>query len=235
MNTYGKWLIGISVPWLLAGCITSPVWEYGPTADAKKASLGPCPNGLLDDAEDGNNQINVVDGRDGYWFTFADEYGSTISPKGDFVMSEGGPDGSKYAARMTGKMADAGDSLYVGMGFALTNPKTPFNLEPAKGIRFWAKGPGKVRFKTPDINTEPAGDRCTDCYNDFGVDLYLQDEWIRYTVPFDDMSQQPGWGDRAPEVTVTGVFAVQWQYNAAGTEYDISVDNIELVGCQQAQ
>jgi endoglucanase len=234
MNTYGKCVVGLTAPWLLVGCITSPVWDYGATADAKKASLDSCPNGMLDDGEDGNNQIIVTGGRDGYWFTFVDELGSTVEPKGDFKMTEGGREGSKYAARMTGKMAPAGDSLYAGMGFGLTNPKVPTDLSYAQGIRFWAKGPGKVRFKTPDINTEPSGDRCTDCYNDFGVDLFLQDDWVRYTVPFKDMQQQPGWGDRVPEVERTGIIAVQWQYNTPNTEYEIWVDDVEVVGCDSA-
>ena len=129
------------------------------------------------------------------------------------------------------EMAPAGDSLYVGVGFGLTNPKTPFDLSKAKGISFWAKGPGRVRFKAPDINTEPSGDRCTDCYNDFGVDIYLTDQWVRYTVPFEKMNQQPGWGDRAPALSSNAVIAVQWQFSTANTEYDIWFDNIELVGC----
>lgn len=231
MNTYGKWLVAATVPWWLVGCITSPVYEYGATAEAKKTSLGACPNGLIDDAEDGNGQVIEVAGRDGYWFTFVDEWGSTVEPRGEFKMSAGGIEGSQHAPRMTGKMAPTGDSLYAGMGFAFTNPKTPYDAGAAQGVRFWAKGPGKIRFKAPDVNTEPAGDRCTDCYNDFGVDLYLQDQWIRYTVPFADMAQQPGWGDRAPEVDRHALFALQWQYNAPDTEFDIWIDDVELVGC----
>jgi len=228
-----KWLIVLTGPGLLlAGCITSPPGAYGDTPSALETKLEPCPNGLLDDGEDNNSQIIVQEGRDGYWFTFADPEGSTIEPRGDFVMAEGGPPGSKHAARMKGRIADKGKSLYVGMGFSLTNPKSPYDASRAKGISFWAKGPGKVRYKTPDINTIPEGDRCSDCYNDFGVDLYLTDQWQRFTVPFDKMSQQPGWGDPAPEVAKDSLFAVQWQFGTPGTEYDIWVDNIELVGCE---
>ncbi len=234
MRSIGNRVLWFVAPCLGMGCITSPVWEYGATADAKKTELGPCPDGLIDDAEDGDNQIIETAGRDGYWFTFVDEWGSTIQPQGEFKMSAGGREGSRFAARMSGKMANAGDSIYAGMGFAFTNPKTPYDTRPASGLRFWAKGPGKVRFKAPDVNTIPEGDRCTDCYNDFGVDLFLQEGWTRYTVPFDDMMQQPGWGDRAPEIQRDMLFAVQWQYSTAGAEYEIWVDDVELVGCEQA-
>ncbi len=234
-------------PWLLlplaisSGCITSSPAEYGATPAAKKLDLAVCENGLLDDGEDNNGQIVKVDGRDGYWFTFGDTVGTKFTPKGPFEMSPGGrPSGgglpeSKYSARVKGKMAVSGKSIYAGVGFALANPKSGFDLSHAKGIQFWAKGPGKVRFKTPDINTDPAGDRCEDCYNDFGVDIYLSDKWERYTVPFMEMQQQPGWGDRAPHVATGAIYAVQWQFTTPGAEFDLAFDDVFLVGCEETE
>ena len=74
---------------------------------------------------------------------------------------------------------------------SLLNPKGKYDASKYKGISFWAKGPGKVRFKTPDVNTAPEGDKCSDCYNDFGVDLYIAEQWQRYTIPFDRMPSSP--------------------------------------------
>ena len=227
--------LGLSVvAGLATGCITSPVWKYGTTKLARETKLEACSDGLLDDGEELDHQIIERAGRDGYWFTFKDYWGSTLEPRGKFVMSpsdRGGGKEGKYVARIRGKVAETGDSLYAGIGFAFTNPQTPFDVSDARGIRFWAKGPGRVRFKMPDANTTPQGDRCNDCFNDFGVDLYLQDEWTRYTVPFDRMAQQPGWGDRAPALSTREVFAVQWLFNTAGAAYDIQVDDVTLVGC----
>jgi len=228
----GRLLLSAALSLALVGCITSAPWEYGATAEIRDTVLGPCPNGLLEDAEDGDNQIVKSGGRDGYWFTSVDEWGTTVEPKGEFKMSPGGPPGSKNAAHAHGVTAKAGESIYVVLGFAFTNPKTPFDARPAEGIRFWAKGPGRIRFKTPDVNTAPEGDRCNDCYNDFGVDIYLSDDWQRYTVPFKKLAQQSGWGDRAPAVSRDQLFAVQWQFSKPGSSYDIWIDNVELVGCQ---
>lgn len=214
------------------GCITSrPGESHGPTNDATDIQLGPCPDGAIDDAEDNNNQAMPLGGRNGYWYSFQDELGSEVWPKGEFVMSEGGAESSKYAAMMKGKMAPAGDSVYVGMGINVLNPKTPYDASFAKGISFWAKGPGRIRFEVMDINTSPEGDRCTDCYNHFGVDLYLQDYWLRYTVPFEKMTQQPGWGDRAPSITSSAIYGMQWMFKTAGKDYQVWVDNIAFVGC----
>lgn len=220
---------------LVSGCITASPAEYGATPAAKKAEMPICPNGLLDDGEDGNGQLIKVDHRDGYWFTFADTEGTKFSPRGPFQMAPGGRPGeveSKFHAHLSGKMAPSGKSLYAGVGFALTNPKSAFDVSQAKGLQFWAKGPGRVRLKLPDINTDPVGDRCTDCYNDFGVDLYLTDRWERYTVPFSSLEQQPGWGDRAPHVATGAIMAIQWQFTTPGAEFDFSFDDVALVGCE---
>jgi endoglucanase len=215
----------------MPGCITSPTYEYGPTAEAKKASLPQCRDGLLDNLEDGTQQIEKVAGRGGYWFTFMDTFGSTIDPRGEVKPQPGGVSGSKYAMHGWGKMAGTGD-VYAGIGFSLTDPKGPYDAGAAKGLQFWAKGPARVRFKTPDINTVPEGDRCNDCYNDFGVDITLQDTWQRYTVPFEKMQQQPGWGDRAPQVDSHHLFAIQWQVSTKNANYDIWFDDIWFVGCE---
>jgi endoglucanase len=216
---------------LPASCITSPSSNYGATAAAKSDKLKRCPDGLVDDLEDGDSQIAKKEGREGYWFAFVDTEGSTISPKDNFVPEPRGANGSKLAARMRGKIAPSGKSLYAGMGFAFRNPKGKYDASKYKGISFWAKGPGKIRFKTPDVNTAPEGDKCSDCYNDFGVELMLSAEWTRYTIPFDRLAQQTGWGDQMPEVAKNALFAVQWQFSTPGAEYDISIDDIKLVGC----
>jgi hypothetical protein len=49
------------------------------------------------------------------------------------------------------------------------------------------------------------------------------------------MSQQPGWGDRAPALDTKGTMVVQWQFYTPGRDYDIWIDNIELVGCSEAK
>jgi len=220
------------------GCITAPPAQYGVTPTAKKRSLAPCESGMLDDGEDNNGQVIKVDGRDGYWFTFVDTEGSTIEPRGPYQMAPGGrPAGgglpeSHYHAHLSGKLAASGKSIYAGVGFALSNPKSGFDLSAAKGIQFWAKGPGLVRFKTPDLNTDPSGDRCSDCYNDFGADIYLSERWERYTVLFEELEQQPGWGDRAPHVATGGILAVQWQFTTAGADFDFAFDDVVLVGCE---
>jgi hypothetical protein len=226
-------LLGV-VALVASGCITSPAWENGATPVAKKTEMNSCPNGMLDDLEDGDTQSLKIENRGGYWYNYVDKFGTTIEPK-KFVPEPGGPPGSKLAAHIKGQVAAAGDYPYAGVGFSITNPKSGFDISQAAGIRFWAKGPGRIHVELPDANTDPSGDRCKDCYNHFGVYLALEPEWNRYTIPFERFAQDPGWGDRAPAVSEKELIAIQWKFGSFGQPYDLWFDNIELVGCDLPQ
>jgi hypothetical protein len=196
------------------------------------------PEYLVDDCEDDNNQVSTHGGRNGYWYTFVDKQGSTITPPAHtkFLMSSGGASGSRYAARILGKMSANGDPLFAGLGFSFTDPKGPYDATKYTGISFYAKVGSKstrtVRLKLPDVNTDPDGRVCKECFNDFGADLTLTDEWKKYTIPFAAMKQMKDWGDpNPPAVNRAMVFGVQWQFNDTGVDYDLWIDSVRLTGC----
>lgn len=196
----------------------------------------PPQNPLLDDLEDGNHRIENVEGRGGYWYTYADDR-STIEPSGTFELAEGGADDSQYAARMHGQIGDA-QYPYAGMGFSLTEPKAPYDLSACRGIAFKAKkgsaeSTGKVRFKVGDVNTVPEGGVCEDCYNDFGRDLALTEEWVKYETSFSEMRQEPHWGEPQPKIDASRAYQLQWQVKDPSAPFDIWVDDVELLGCDQ--
>ncbi|HEX4449037.1 MAG TPA: carbohydrate binding domain-containing protein [Polyangiaceae bacterium] len=192
----------------------------------------------IDDAEDGNNQILLQGGRKGYWYTFVDKAGSTLSPPAGtkFIMSSGGPKDSHKAARMIGKVSSNGDPLFAGMGFSLTDPKGAYDASTYTGVSFYAKvGAGStkaVRLKVPDVDTDPVGKRCTECFNDFGADLTLTEQWKKYTVPFATMKQMEGWGSPSPSsIDKSKVYGLQWQVAAQGANYDVWIDDVQFTGC----
>jgi endoglucanase len=201
----------------------------------------PCgPDAVIEDSEDNNNQTNVQGGRGGYMYTFVDKVGSTIDPPsgesgGVFAPTQGGAQGSQYAMRMKGTVGAAA-IVYAGMGLNFVDPKGFYDASKYKGVSFWAKkGPGssgKVRLKVPDVSTDPDGKLCTECYNDFGMDMNLTEEWTKYTVPFSRMKQLAGWG--APHknaVDPSKVYGIQFQVNDKGQPFEIWVDNIAFTGC----
>jgi endoglucanase len=187
----------------------------------------------LDDLEDGDGRSLVTENRGGYWYTYKDSAGSTVDPQGSFTPTEGGANGSKFAANMHGKTADSG-IVYAGLGFNLTDPMAPYDLSAAKGFCFQAKGKGPVRVKLPDVNTAPEGGQCKQCYNDFGVEFALTEEWKEYCFDFAQLKQQSGWGEQKPALSTDHAFSIQWQISANATDFDVSVDDVRLV-CEAAQ
>ena len=99
---------------------------------------------MIDNGEDGNNQVVVRDGRTGYWYTFVDKQGSTVVPEagengGTFSMTPGGAHGSKYAANVHGKVAGGSDSFGGGVGMNFVDPKGPYDASHYNGLAFWAR------------------------------------------------------------------------------------------------
>jgi hypothetical protein len=200
-----------------------------PSTESAAASAGAasCANPQLDDLEDGDNRGAMVDARGGYWYTFKDSLGTTLSPEGDFKPADGGAKSSAHAAHISGKLAASG-TVYVGMGFNLADPMAPYDLSKASGICFDAKGSGPARVKLPDIDTAPEGHVCKTCYNDFGADFELPADWKEQCFKFSELKQQPGWGEPHPALSTGKVFSVQWQVAKPGVDYDLWIDNVRL-------
>jgi endoglucanase len=201
-----------------------------------------CPKnvGVISDGENNSNQINDVEGRGGYWYTFVDDAGSSVVPEagkngGTFSMTAGGAKGTKYGAHITGNIAGGG-TLFAGVGLNFVDPKGQYDASKYQGISFWAKkGPGsatKVKLKVPDAATDPDGKICKECFNDFGMDLTLNDEWTQYTIPFTSMKQDKTWGSPHPDgIDKSKLYGIQFQFNEPNTSFDFWVDEIEFTGC----
>lgn len=224
---------------LLIGCKVVPTDPALANTSAGRA----CKNqeAVLDDCDDNQNQSLVIGGRGGYWYTFSDMDGTDIWPTagakgGTFEMTPGGAENTPYAARFKGTVSTAEGPTQGGMGMNFIDPKGGYDSSQYGGISFWAKaGPGSVntvRLKVPDANTDPDGGICSECFNDFGMDLTLTQEWQHYIVPFGALKQLPGWGKpKKMGVDKSQLYGIQFQVNEKGKAFDIWVDQIRFTGC----
>jgi hypothetical protein len=205
-----------------------------PPPGAASAGGGSCAKkALIEDGEDGDDQILTRGGRGGYVYTFADERGSKVSPAGDFVPATGGADGSHRSLRVTGNMT-TGDEAYAGVGLGFKDPEAAYDATRYKGVAFWAKrsaaSSGAMRFMVADVNTDPAGKVCTECDNDFGVSFEVTEEWTRYEVSFADLKQEGGWGNPRPDaIDPSKLYSLKWQVSTPGADFDIAIDQISFV------
>src|SRR5262245_4481602 len=122
--------IFVAAPLLLGGAsgcnIGVSAKSAGPAVPGSAAGVKRCraarpaDDGALDDLEDGNQQVTVTGGRDGYWWSAKDPKGSTL----EMQVTEPGAGGSEMAMHMKGKTVPGkpeDDSWGVLLGMNLVN------------------------------------------------------------------------------------------------------------------
>jgi hypothetical protein len=202
------------------------------------------PAALIENCEDGDNQILLNGPRGGYWYTVCDAFGSTVCPPGaptgvsagaPFIMTSPGYPGSlyggKYCAAISGSMAPACGAPwttcpYTEMGFNFLNPQANYNISGFNytGIQFYAEsspaGQG-VAVGISDVVTNVSSD--VNCW----TNTYTG-SWALYQVPFSTMVTG-GWGTPTTHtLDQTTVIATTWKYTTGGSNYNFSVDDISF-------
>jgi uncharacterized repeat protein (TIGR02543 family) len=207
---------------------------------------------VLDNFEDGDNG----NWWGGFWYTFDDSSNngnSVVNPLPDakggigFIPSDvTDQPGNNYAARMWGQLGGGYQYAFVGMGTNLgqigDNP-APVNISQYTGVRFKVKGSGTYQFKIVDPASETQRN-----FKVYLKTFTASSSWQTITVNFNETDLAYGWGnynnkiapndqtnwaDKPPLSTVLqGVQAFQWQTvnQTAGTQVDLWVDDIELIG-----
>jgi len=215
--------------------------EQANTPGESVAEPVPADTGLIDDLEDGDDQILVIGGRAGFWHTFNDATPGgkqTPDPEGELTLEEGGPEGSAYCLHTTGSgFTEWG----AGLGFDLNDQsavsggaaaKGPFDASGTAGITFKAKGNTYIRVAFPVqavIPLEEGGTCLTstvegeDCYDVHGIGFSLTKDWKRFEVPFAKLTQE-GWG-KVTEFDLTTLLGVQFLI-PPGVDFDVYIDEI---------
>jgi hypothetical protein len=232
-------LVGLAWPGCIdasqrtATCPTGPGDTSGAMA-LKSCTRGtkPSDDGLIDDFEDGDNQLSKVGGRDGYWFTSHDDKGSAIGPN-PFKWDDGGPAGSSKVLHVTGQTSGDNGAWGALWGANFVSQGL-YDASKYAGISFKAKvgsnSTTKVRFKVGDVNTHPDGGVCKSCWNHFGKDMLFSTDWKEYKVTFAEMKQEGGWGEPRPSVTPAQLMSINWSI-AIGQTFDVWVDDIQFFEC----
>lgn len=226
-----------------AGC--SAAADTSAPATAAGFDLGGCDaTAVIEDAEDNDHRSIAQQGRGGYMYTFLDEAGSTVEPVagrlgGTFSQSEGGANGSLYAARIHGQLTN-GSVVFAGFGINFVDPKGPYDASAYDGITFFARrsadSSATIRLKVPDTSTTPEGGVCSECFNDFGADVEIEEHWQQYVYPFESLSQMSGWGNPRPgAVDSSAIYGLQFQVNAGGSAFDLWFDDVAFYGCPKGQ
>jgi hypothetical protein len=222
------------------GSSGSPTGGSTVSGGAPSGGSPPVPPGLIDDCEDHNNRIEYNEGRNGYWSTFDEAAGCTVSPtKADAntFMSETAP--GTGTGRYALHFVSSGGADGCGISLELTNPKKVYDASDYVGISFGARSETadqeilvkvSVGATDPDFGTcDPDGSPDPDqrCYDHFAASVSLTPTWDQFEVLFEDLAQE-GWGLDAGQFDATQVVAIQWL--ARPGDADIWLDDVKFVG-----
>lgn len=214
-----------------------------PATDQTPEAKGPCgreappsDTALLDDFEDGDGTLFKGFEREGYWFTVSDSTpGSVLSPVGTFAAellpaAEGSRD-NRYAAHLSASgQKQWGATWGSTLAWTKKGIHCPLNLSGFAGLRFRAKGPGRIRvaLAVPEVMPKEYSGTCADrCYDFHGKPLTLSDHWEAYSMRWDRV-QQEGWGAEA-RFTPSRVVQLSIKADLKSLPSDFWVDDLELI------
>ena len=214
-----------------------------PEGAGKPDALGPCGKDgpvsdaqLIDDFEDGNDRIFKAFRRDGFWFAASDKTeGSTITPFAPFAAellsaAESTKD-NRYAAHLTAAgEKDWGVVWGAQLSWTREGIKCPLNVSGFAGVRFRAKGPGKIRLSiaVPEVTPKDGGGNCAErCYDAHGKIFLLSNAWDSYEMRWEKV-QQGGWGTEA-RFTPERVVNLGINVNVKDLPIDLWIDDVELI------
>ncbi|MEI9940064.1 MAG: hypothetical protein WDO69_22820 [Pseudomonadota bacterium] len=195
----------------------------------------------IDDLEDGDNVIQPIGGRTGYWYTFNDGTAAQVPPP--TALFKGTAPGSTlsplFAATTSGP---AFTSYGAGMGFDFNNTAAkscPYDASAYAGIKFYAKANAgnmaamtlKAMLKIPATTSVATGGTCAamcDDHYSLQPPPVLTTTWTQYTITFAAAATatfaQNNFGTVVP-FDKSKILAMQFQV-AQNVAFDFSIDDI---------
>lgn len=214
-----------------------------PSGVDERVLHGPCspaaPAGnvaLLDDFEDADLRPFKEFQREGYWYAAADATEGSMSPKPQSFLpemlpaSESTPHNRVAAHLSASGFSDWGVVWGTTLRWVDQGIRCPFNASSFAGLKFKAKGSGKVRVNFSMPETVPPADEgaCKErCYDTHSRVVILSDNWETYEIPWGQF-QQWGWGTQVM-FDPSRVLNLQFSVDGKSLPVDFWLDDIEFM------
>lgn len=187
---------------------------------------------LIDDFDDGDSVAAFEPEREAYWFTIIDDTEGTLEPSGEFLPVADGYRGSKSAHVSASGFSDWGAALAVNLSHK-TALRCPFNASGFAGLRFVARGHGRIRVQLgmPEVVEKEFGGKCDSaagqaCYDNHGIFITLEEDFTRYELPWEKLMQR-GFGD-AVAFNPKTIMMLHFSMEPADLPVDLWLDQVEL-------
>jgi hypothetical protein len=179
---------------------------------------------LIDDFEDGDDEIIRAEGRRGLWRWARDTDAPNSAPALLPIPRDTKRNGNQMALHVKGgRLQDWGTIV-------------EFNFIPAcydasayRGLSFQAKGAGRVFVAPREIGTIPRAEGGTcidDCYNPHVKKVDLDGRWKSYRVDWTEVEQR-GYG--RPGFDPKQLHSIAFLIRPEDTPYDLWVDDVSFV------
>jgi hypothetical protein len=192
-----------------------------PCSDRKVAS-GRQP--LIDDFEDGDDEVARLEGRSGLWRWVRDTDLPLSSPALLPIPRPNPRPGNQLALHVKG-----GRLLDWGAVVEFNFVPACYDASAYRGLSFQAKGPGRIFVAPREVGVIPVanGGTCTeDCHNAHVQKIELSAQWKTYEVRFSEVAQR---GYSKPAFNPSRLNSLAFQIHPEDTPYDVWLDDVRFL------
>jgi hypothetical protein len=175
-------------------------------------------NTLIDDMEDGDEQVATIAGRDGDWFTFNDGGGTQMFEIDTSCDRQ--PPSSVACAHSNATAFPE----YAGIGLSFRQGNLPIDASMYDGIRFYARN-GQGGSVTVSILTDSSNG--ADGSPGFEASINTSTMWQEYTVRFGQVSLASWYTGPSVSFDADELVKIHF-YTPSGAAHDLFIDDIEF-------
>jgi hypothetical protein len=178
---------------------------------------------VIDDFEDGDDEVLRLEGRSGLWRWARDTDAAGSAPALLPIPRAQASATNRLALHVVGgRLLDWGAIVEFNFRPAC------YNASAYGGLIFKAKGPGRVFVAPREIGTIPVaeGGTCrSDCYNPHVKKVELERQWKIYRIEWSDFEQR-GYG--RPAFDPTRLHSLAFLIRPEDTPYDVWFDDVSF-------
>ncbi len=179
---------------------------------------------LIDDFEDGDDEVARLEGRSGLWRWVRDTDLPRSSPALLPIPRPNPQAGNRLALHVKG-----GQLLDWGAVVEFNFVPACYDASAYQGLSFQAKGPGRIFVAPREVGIIPVanGGTCTDdCHNAHVQKIELSAQWKTYEVRFSEVAQR---GYNKPAFNPSRLNSLAFQIHPEDTPYDLWLDDIRFL------
>jgi hypothetical protein len=203
-------------------------------ATAKELSVTPDPcllrhsatgqQPLIDDFEDGDDEVSLLEGRSGLWRWVRDTDAAGTAPALLPIPRPNAKTGNRLAIHVKGsQLLDWG--AVVEFNFV----PSCYDASAYRGISFQAKGPGRIFVGPREVSVIPIanGGTCReDCHNGHVKKINIDAQWHTYEVLWSEVAQR---GYNRPRLDPSRLNSLAFLVHPEDTPYELWIDEVKFL------